>query len=188
MQFQASQVFHTRDGAVCACRMLRRWMWISRALRKVIVGARVPVQGRSLQTSGCEPCVVCVPSVSPCQRNTPHIHHHVSASFVHTHIALERHKIWSCRGRSAPVGIMARPLSASVTTEESPKIRSKKRRTYSTCCCRWSTSSTLHGLWHACRLDGTRPVGAGARTVEDAKQRLGRIDTQWFVQLKVFQA
>ena len=122
MQFQASQVFHTRDGAVCACRMLRRWMWISRALRKVIVGARVPVQGRSVQTSGCEPCVVCVPSVSPCQRNTPHIRHHVSASFVHTHIALERHKIWSCWGRSAPIGIMARPVSASVTTEESPRM------------------------------------------------------------------
>ena len=24
-----------------------------------------------------------------------------------------------------------------------------------------------YGLWHACRLDGARPVGAGARTVED---------------------
>ena len=130
--YEFLRFWDTRSGAACACRMLRRWMWISCALRKIIVGARVPVQGRLVQTSGCEPCVVCVPTVSPGQRNTPPIHHHVLASFVHTRIALERHKRWSCRGRSAPVGIMARPVSASVTTEESPKMRSKKGRTSST--------------------------------------------------------
>ena len=146
-QFPALRFLDTRSGAVCACRMLRRWMWISCALRKVIVGARVPVQGRLVQTSGCEPCVVCVPTVSPCQRNTPHIHHNVSASFVHTHIALERHKIWSCWGRSAPIGIMARPVSASVTTEESPRMRSKKRRTYSTMGCGAHADWMAPGLW-----------------------------------------
>ena len=33
-----------------------------------------------------------------------------------------------------------------------------------------------YGLCHACRLDGTRPVGAGARTVEDEFTRVNAVE------------